>query len=232
MARQLVSKALAFGDPFANAEGGVFTVYIAGVGSTLAQIYNEKTGGTFKNNPFTVGADSLAEFYINPGIYRFEFLPPGEVTPVVIDEYLVLDENLANAPTGGQVDSVVAGAGVNVDSSDPVNPVVTSRIEPATTSASYALTASNENQIMEITGSGTVNITIPVDSTTDLPIGFSHIVRPANAFSGTATWVAESGSVTVSSPASGTLVAPAGEASAAIKMAANSWVIVGVTVAV
>lgn len=108
MARQLVSKALAFGDPFANAEGGVFTVYIAGVGSTLAQIYNEKTGGTFKNNPFTVGADSLAEFYINPGLYRLEFLPPGEVTPVVIDEYLVLDESLANAPTGALQFATVA----------------------------------------------------------------------------------------------------------------------------
>lgn len=97
------------------------------------------------------------------------------------------------------------------------------------TSSSYTLSLAIWNQIKSITGSGTVNITIPLDSTLDLPIGYTHIVRPRDAFSGTCTWVKADVSMTLEPPAGGTLVLPAGATSAVTKIAANTWIVYGVT---
>lgn len=97
------------------------------------------------------------------------------------------------------------------------------------TSSSYTLSLAIWNQIKNITGSGTVNITIPLDSTLNLPIGYTHIVRPRTAFSGTCTWVKADVSMTLEAPAGGTLVLPAGATSAATKIAANTWIVYGVT---
>ncbi len=99
-------------------------------------------------------------------------------------------------------------------------------------SASYTLSLAIWNQFKNITGSGTVDITIPLDSTLDLPIGYTHIVRPRNSFSGTCTWVKADVSMTLEAPDGGTLVCGPNMASAATKIAANTWVIYGVTEAV
>jgi hypothetical protein len=96
-------------------------------------------------------------------------------------------------------------------------------------SASYTLSLAIWNQIKNITGSGTVDITIPLDSTLDLPIGYTHIVRPRNSFSGTCTWVKADVSMTLEAPDGGTLVCGPNMASAATKIAANTWIIYGVT---
>lgn len=117
-------------------------------------------------------------------------------------------------------DFVTGGASGGGGGTDP-------DVTVGTTTASYSLTLAVWNQVKTITGSGTVAITIPLDATLDLPVGYVHVIRPDDAFSGTATWTPESGSVTVQSPAGGTLIAPAGGTSAALKIAANSWIVFG-----
>lgn len=97
------------------------------------------------------------------------------------------------------------------------------------TSSGYTLSMAIWNQIKNITGSGSVNITIPLDSTLDLPIGYTHIVRPRNSFSGTCTWVKADVSMTLEAPDGGTLVCGPNMTSAATKIAANTWIIYGVT---
>jgi hypothetical protein len=97
------------------------------------------------------------------------------------------------------------------------------------TSASYTLSLAIWNQFKNITGSGTVDITIPLDSTLNLPIGYTHIVRPRSSFSGTCTWVKADVSMTLEAPDGGTLVCGPNMASAATKIAANTWIIYGIT---
>jgi hypothetical protein len=77
-----------------------------------------------------------------------------------------------------------------------------------------------------------VDVTIPQDSTLNLPIGYTHIIRPRNSFSGTCTWVKEDAGMTVEAPDGGTLVCGPNMASAATKIAADTWIIYGVTEAV
>lgn len=124
-----------------------------------------------------------------------------------------------------------AGELVRVNSS--VNALEFAQFGPplsvSSTSSSYTLSLSVWNQIKSITGSGAVDITLPLDSTLNLPIGYTHIVRPRDSFSGTCTWVKADVSMTLEAPAGGTLVLPAGATSAATKIAANTWIIYGVT---
>ena len=120
-----------------------------------------------------------------------------------------------------------AGRSVKVNGAENSLVIGEPDVTAGTTTTSYSLTLAVWNQVKTITGSGTVAITIPLDATLDLPVGYVHVIRPDDAFSGTATWTPESGSVTVQSPAGGTLIAPAGGTSAALKIAANSWIVFG-----
>lgn len=99
----------------------------------------------------------------------------------------------------------------------------------ADTSASYTLSSGIRDEFKQLTGSGTIDITIPQDSTLDLPIGYTHLVRPKNGFTGTATWVKEDAGTTVEAPAGGTLIMVPGGACAATKIGADEWIIYGVT---
>ena len=117
MARQLVSKSLAYGNPFTNAQGGTFSVYIAGT-SSLQPIYDSKVGGSLLDNPMTVGADSIAEFWVDPGVYKLVFTPPVGSSKT-IEEHIVIDDRLTKSPTGEllflDVANLAAGTSLNFD---------------------------------------------------------------------------------------------------------------------
>lgn len=166
-------------------------------------VYDAETGGSPLANPFFLTEIGKFDFWAEEGNYR--------VTAVSGSNTDSWEGRIGPYPGGG-------GGG------DP-------DLTAGTASSSYSLTLAIWNEIKTLTGSGTIAITIPLDATLNLPVGYVHAIRPNNSFSGTATWTPESGSVTVENPAGGTLVAPANGASAAIKVGANSWVVVGQLVA-
>lgn len=118
MARQLVTKTLAYNSPFQNAQGGTFAVYLAGAGATLAQIYDQQSGGFLLPNPITIGADSRVEFWVDPGNYRYVFTDPIGGTQE-IEQDTVLDERLTFSPSGELffegVDQLESGTPLNFD---------------------------------------------------------------------------------------------------------------------
>ena len=184
----------------------------------LASIFTDEAGTTPKSNPFNISEVGKFDFWVAAGNYRVTAVAGGDSDPW---------EGRIGPYSGdvGQVDSIVGGNGLFVDDSDAANPVATPRARIYTASASYALNSTNENEIKVITGGGLVNVTIPEDSTIDLPVGFCHIIRPDSTAS--AQWVAESGAVSISAPASMSLVCGSQMCSAAIKVASNIWFIVG-----
>ena len=183
----------------------------------LAPIFSDEAG-TPKSNPFNISEVGKFDFWVSAGNYRVTAVTGGESDPW---------EGRIGPYSGdvGQVDSIVGGNGLFVDDADPANPVATPRARVYTASASYSLAGTNENEIKIINSAGLISVTIPSDSTIHLPVGFCHIIRPDAASS--AQWVAESGSVTISSQADMTLVCGSQMCSAAIKIASNSGVIVG-----
>lgn len=131
---------------------------------------------------------------------------------------------------GGTVDAVVAGAGVEVNSTDPANPIVGSNFDSSSATASYTLAAINDNQWMDLSGSATIDITCPPESDIDLGDEFVHVI--SNYGDGVVTVVAGVG-VTVRPPPGGTLVIPQ-YSTVGIKkasFAANTYIVFGPTVA-
>lgn len=138
---------------------------------------------------------------------------------------------VAASSGGGTVDTVVAGDGITVDNTDPANPIVSSDFSVNSTSASYTLSATQDNQWTDITGSSSVDITCPPESTINLGSKFVHTL--SNYGTGTVTVVAGAG-VTVRPPPGGTLVIPQ-YATVGIKKAdnaADTYIVFGPTVAV
>ncbi len=206
---------------------------------TLASLWSDEAGTSPKANPFFMSAAGKIEFYANAGKYRVTADKGGETD--TWEDVLIIDPDAGGG--GGGASSFVdlddvpgsysgqAGELVRVNSGE--SGLEFAQFGPPlsvdSASASYTLSLAVWNQIKNITGSGTVNITLPLDSTLDLPIGYTHIARPRDSFSGTCTWVKADMSMTLEAPAGGTLVLPAGATSAATKIAANTWIIYGVT---
>lgn len=110
------------------------------------------------------------------------------------------DQTDLQAELNGKQDVLSAGYGVDIASN-----VVSSDFATGNTASSYTLAVSNDNQWMDLTGSGTINITCPPESSVNLGAKFNHVI--SNYSSGTVTIVAGSG-VTVRPPPGGTLVVP------------------------
>lgn len=113
------------------------------------------------------------------------------------------------APGGGEglLDSVQAGDGINVNSIDPANPIVSSDFSIDTPSASYTLTAANSNQWAHATGTGPLTVTCPLETTEDLGNKFIHAFT--NVTDADITITGE-GDAVVNPPAFGSLIVPVG----------------------
>jgi hypothetical protein len=185
----------------------------------LAQIYSAETGPATMGNPFFLTEVGKVQFWADAGDYS-----------VTVDRGGESDNWQGRIGPYGVVNEIIAGSGISVDSSNIAEPVVTSRIKTNISTTSYTLSLTNENEIRELGSSLNINITVPNDSASALPIGYCHIIRPRNDYTGAAAIVADGGvTVSVSAPVSGSLNLVAGEAVAVIKMAINYWVVIGVT---
>lgn len=207
---------------------------------TLASLWSDRDGTSVKANPFFITVAGKIEMYLDPGRYRVTAVNAGQTD--TWEDVPIIDPDAGGGGGGGATNftdlddvpgsySGQAGELVRVNSGETA--LEFAQFGPPlsvdSTSSSYTLSLAIWNQIKNITGSGTVNITIPLDSTLNLPVGFTHIVRPRDAFSGTCTWVKADVSMTLEPPAGGTLVLPAGATSAVAKIAANTWIVYGVT---
>lgn len=129
---------------------------------------------------------------------------------------------------GGTVDSVVAGSGISVNSSDPANPVVSSEDVPlggSTTATSFILTDTHLNQFVETTGASNITITIPTEVSNDLGYGFTV----SGFHHGTGTLSFETTGITLRYNANLTNNIPQYGAWQLVKSrtAANTWVLFG-----
>lgn len=231
MARYIFQRRVFEGGPlFASSLATQITVLDISGSPTLAPIYDAEVDGSSIGNPFFITDLGKFEFWIEDGKYRVTATNggntdswEGQIGPYSGDVPATSFSDLDDVPayTGN------AGRSVKVNGAENALVIGEPDITVGTTAASYSLSLAIWNQFKTITGSGTVNITIPLDATLDLPIGYVHCVNPNEAFSGTATWVAESGSVNVESPAGGTLVTPAKGTSGAMKRGANDWFVFG-----
>ena len=231
MARYIFQRRVFEGGPlFASSLATQITVLDISGSPTLAPIYDAETGGSSLGNPFFITELGKFEFWVEDGNYRVTATNggntdswEGQIGPYAGDVPATSFSDLDDVPvyTGN------AGRSVKVNGAENALVIGEPDITVGTTAASYSLSLAIWNQFKTITGSGSVNITIPLDATLDLPIGYVHCVNPNEAFTGTATWVPESGSVNVESPAGGTLVTPAKGTSGAMKRGANDWVVFG-----
>lgn len=215
------------------------SVYNAETDVLVSTLWLDRDGVEELTNPHPLSEDGVILFYVDPGRYNI-VVEKGtmlyrEWPDVIISDSATAGEGGATAFTGltDAPNSYTGRAGELVRVNSGETALEFAQFGPPlsvdSTSSSYTLSLAIWNQIKNITGSGTVNITIPLDSTLNLPIGYTHIVRPRTAFSGTCTWVKADGSMTLEAPAGGTLVLPAGATSAATKIAANTWIVYGVT---
>lgn len=164
----------------------------------LANIWSDRDGLTVKANPFTLDEAGVIDFYADAGRYNITAVNgPNSRT---WNDYEITDPA---AGGGGQVDTIAEGAGINVDSADPANPIVSSDFKTSTTAASYTLGSVNDKNWIDLTGIATIEITCPPESSIDLGSEFVHII--SNFSIGSVTIVAGAG-VTVIAPAGGTLV--------------------------
>lgn len=101
------------------------------------------------------------------------------------------------------------------------------RLDLLERTADFTLDASYQGKVVEITGAGDVDITVPLEASDDLGDGFVVYIRVWG--SGTVTVV---GSPTISVPASGTAVIPQDSLVCIYKSgtAADTWAIAGPTV--
>lgn len=192
--------------------------------SILAAIWSDRDGLVTKGNPFTLTDVGKIEFYADQG--RYNIIASNGPSSQTWN-----DEIIGAAGSGGGVQSVVGGDGVNVNNADPENPIVNSNFEASSTSASYQLGVINASQWMDITGAGPVDIECPIESTIDLTSKFVHLI--SNYSPGVVTITAEVGA-TVIPPAGGTLVIPQ-NATVGIKKSdstPNQYIVFGPTQAV
>lgn len=202
-------------------------VYDVSTGSPVtAQLWSDRAGSVTKANPFTISEAGVIKFYANAGRYRI-VVTNGSYSRT-LEDVVIVDPDAAG---GGTVDTIVAGDGIAVDSTDTATPVVSSELLTANTATSYTLAASNKWQWMDLTGSSAINITCPPESSADLGDDFVHVI--SNFSTGTVTIVAGSG-VTVVAPPGGTLIVPQ-NATLGIKKASHTtdtYIVFGVTEAV
>ena len=167
----------------------------------LASLWEDREGLIVKANPFTLDEAGVIEFYADAGRYDITAVN-GPSTRQWKDYVLVSEEG----PVGtGLVDSVQPGDGVDVNSSDPANPVVSSNFNTGSETASYTLSLSKTNEWTEISGPGGITITVPLESTVNLGNKFINVI--SNLSSGDVT-ISGAVGVTVIAPAGGTLVIP------------------------
>lgn len=205
---------------------------------TLASLWSDRDGTGVKSNPFFISSAGKIEFYADAGRYRVTATNGGFTQ--IWEDVLLIDPDAGGGGGGGatsfvgldDVPSSYSGqARKVVKVNTAANALEFTDVGPTVdaASASYSLILAIRDEFKQLTGSGTIDITIPQDSTLDLPIGYTHLVRPRDSFSGTATWVKEDAGMTVEPPAGGTLVLVPGGATAATKIAANTWIIYGIT---
>lgn len=207
---------------------------------TLASLWSDRAGSSILANPHYISSPGKIAFYLDAGRYRVTATNGGFTQ--VWEDVLIIDPDAGGGGGGGATDFTdlddvpssytgQAGELVRVNS-DETSLEFTQYGPPltiATASASYALALSNWHEFKQITGSGTVDIEIPLDATLDLPIGYTHLIRPRDDFSGVCTWTKEDPAVTLEAPGGQTLVSGAGLTSAVTKIAANTWVVYGRT---
>lgn len=94
---------------------------------------------------------------------------------------------------GGTVDTVVAGTGIDVDATDPANPVVSleDTVTNAQTGTTYTLQASDHNGVIDATNAGSKVFTF--DDTATLGANFVTIVR--NLGAGPLTFAADGNTI-------------------------------------
>lgn len=109
--------------------------------------------------------------------------------------------------SGGQVDSVVAGAGISVNSADPENPVVSWTPPTVTTETGTSLNATGSNAGRYTRFTATSAKTYTFNSSETYTVGAEYHVR--NVGSGNLTLTA-AGSFVLNAPADGSLVVPPG----------------------
>ena len=192
---------------------------------TLATIWSDREGLILKSNPFTLDEAGVIEFYADEGRYDIS-AANGPNVSVWKDEILG-----AAGGGGGAVDSVSGGDGVNVDNSDPANPVVFSNFATNNQAASYTLSDADTNRWTDLTGSAVIDIECPPESSVDLGSKFVHLI--SNYSTGVVTITAGAG-VTVNPPAGGTLIVPQ-FATVGIKKSNNSaddYIVFGATQAI
>lgn len=192
--------------------------------SSLASIWSDRDGLSPMANPFTLVEAGVVQFYADEGRYNITAVSGGNISTWN-------DEILGAAGSGGGVESVVAGDGVLVDSSDSANPAVSSDFSATSTGSSYTLSASNSNNWIDIVGASVVDIECPPESDTDLGSKFAHAIT--NYGTGVVTVTAGAG-VTVIPPPGRTLVIPQ-FATVGIKKADNTpgtYIVFGPTASV
>lgn len=131
------------------------------------------------------------------------------------------------AGDAGVVQAVVAGAGIDVDATDPANPIVSSDSQIAANrqTGSYTLVLSDAGKVVEMNVAGSNNLTVPPNSSVAFPTGTTLEVLQYGA--GATTVVAGVG-VTVRVVASATLVLAERYAAATLrKIATDEWILTG-----
>ena len=120
--------------------------------------------------------------------------------------------------TGTQAISTVTGLQTALDGLAPIRATIN-----AQTGTTYTLVLSDENKLVTLTNAGAITVTLPSDASVAIPIGGRIDFAVLGA--GMATFVAGSGATANGTPS---LVTRAQySAASAIKVAANTWLVVG-----
>lgn len=202
--------------------------------------YTDDTFGTplSATQELTIGGKFAQEIWLN-GDYSIVIKDADDVQ---VAEYMLVPEPEASATVAwGDISGTLSAqtdlqAALDAkqaaltpgDFIDITSNVISGDFSVDDTDASYTLSNTNFNQWMDLTGSGTIDITCPPESSVDLGAKFNHVV--SNYSSGTVTIVAGSG-VTVRPPTGGTLVIPQ-YATVGIKKAsyaADTYIVYGPT---
>lgn len=118
MTRQHIQKTAVVGDdPLKISDDARVYVYEAG-GILLASIYDQRTGGGLKPNPFDV-TTGVVSFYADPGRYDIVVVDQTDLTEYRYNNFLVIDEDVVEGPVGAlmfaTVSDMVSGSAINRD---------------------------------------------------------------------------------------------------------------------